>query len=61
MTREGALIGPSPTPAGGRPGRPVPCDWGDEHYARAATGRTPLTAAERQALGADAARFPLFS
>ncbi|MFD8432076.1 maleylpyruvate isomerase N-terminal domain-containing protein, partial [Streptomyces coelicoflavus] len=42
-------------------GRPVPYDWGDEHYARAATGRTALTSAERRALGADAARFPLFS
>ena len=41
-------------------GRPVPIDWGDEHYARAATGRAPLTAAEQHALGADAARFPLF-
>ncbi|MET8076823.1 hypothetical protein [Streptomyces sp. NPDC005303] len=42
-------------------GRPVPLDWSDEHYARAATGRTPLTDAERLALGADADRFPLFS
>ncbi|MFE2459163.1 maleylpyruvate isomerase N-terminal domain-containing protein [Streptomyces sp. NPDC059402] len=60
---------PGPAPAGlaavratldGLLGRPVPIDWGDEHYARAATGRAPLTAAEQHALGADAARFPLF-
>ncbi|MEV7073992.1 maleylpyruvate isomerase N-terminal domain-containing protein [Streptomyces sp. NPDC093990] len=59
-----------PSPAGlaavratldGLLGRPVPLDWSDEHYARAATGRTPLTDAERLALGADADRFPLFS
>jgi uncharacterized protein (TIGR03083 family) len=42
-------------------GRPVPLAWSDEHYARAATGRAGLTADERQALGADANRFPLFS
>jgi len=42
-------------------GRPVPVDWSDERYARAATGRAPLTEAERLALGADADRFPLFS
>jgi hypothetical protein len=42
-------------------GRPVPVDWSDEHYARAATGRAPLSAAERLALGADADRLPLFS
>ena len=41
-------------------GRSVPVGWDDEHYARAATGRVPLTEAERQTLGADAARFPLF-
>ncbi|MGV9283852.1 maleylpyruvate isomerase N-terminal domain-containing protein [Streptomyces sp. NPDC003730] len=61
---------PGPAPAGlaavratldGLLGRPVPCDWDDAHYARAGTGRTPLTAAERQALGTDADRFPLFS
>ena len=40
-------------------GRPVPLDWGDEHYARAATGRVPLTDAERERLGADADRLPL--
>jgi len=42
-------------------GRPVPLDWTDEHYARAATGRTPLTGTERLSLGADADRLPLFS
>ncbi|MBD0423315.1 maleylpyruvate isomerase family mycothiol-dependent enzyme [Streptomyces sp. TRM S81-3] len=61
---------PGPSPAGlaavratldGLLGRPVPLDWSDEHYARAGTGRTPLTRAERRALGADADRFPLFS
>ncbi|MEV5787762.1 maleylpyruvate isomerase N-terminal domain-containing protein [Streptomyces sp. NPDC052287] len=41
-------------------GHPVPVDWSDEHYARAATGRLPLTAAERHGLGTDADRFPLF-
>lgn len=61
---------PGPSPAGlaavratldGLLGRPLPLDWSDEHYARAATGRTPLTDPERRALGADADRFPLFS
>ena len=42
-------------------GQTITLDWSDEHYARAATGRTPLTDAERLALGADADRFPLFS
>ncbi|MFG2127382.1 maleylpyruvate isomerase N-terminal domain-containing protein [Streptomyces sp. NPDC048751] len=41
-------------------GRPLPVDWSDEHYARAGTGRLPLTEPDRQALGADADRFPLF-
>lgn len=41
-------------------GRPVPLPWDDAHYARAATGRTPLTNEERDVLGADAERFPLF-
>ncbi|MEU7552814.1 maleylpyruvate isomerase N-terminal domain-containing protein [Streptomyces sp. NPDC044571] len=41
-------------------GRPVPVDWSNEHYALAATGRTSLTPTERQALGPDAGRFPLF-
>jgi len=40
-------------------GRPVPLEWDDAHYARAATGRAPLTAAERAALGPDADRLPL--
>ncbi|CAM5734684.1 maleylpyruvate isomerase family mycothiol-dependent enzyme [Streptomyces fumanus] len=60
---------PGPSPAGlravratldGLLGRPVPLDWSDEHYARAATGRAPLTPAERRTLGPDADRFPLF-
>ncbi|MFI6035046.1 maleylpyruvate isomerase N-terminal domain-containing protein [Streptomyces sp. NPDC051315] len=60
---------PGPAPAGlaavrqtldGLLGRPVPVDWSDEHYARAATGRAPLTPEERRALGADAGRLPLF-
>ncbi|MFD5592141.1 hypothetical protein [Streptomyces griseorubiginosus] len=42
-------------------GRPLPLDRSDEHYARAATGRAPLTDADRRVLGADADRFPLFS
>ncbi|GAA2942779.1 maleylpyruvate isomerase N-terminal domain-containing protein [Streptomyces enissocaesilis] len=41
-------------------GRPVPVNWSDEHYALAATGRLPLTAAEKHRLGTDADRFPLF-
>jgi hypothetical protein len=41
-------------------GRPVPVAWSDEHYARAATGRVPLSEPERHSLGPDAARFPLF-
>ncbi|WP_051865758.1 maleylpyruvate isomerase N-terminal domain-containing protein [Streptomyces griseus] len=41
-------------------GRPVPVNWSDEHYARAGTGRLPLTDRERGSLGADADRFPLF-
>ncbi|CAM5597609.1 maleylpyruvate isomerase N-terminal domain-containing protein [Streptomyces aurantiogriseus] len=60
---------PRPSPAGlaavretldGLLGRPVPVDWSDEHYARAATGRASLTSEERRALGADAGRLPLF-
>ncbi|MFF6995304.1 maleylpyruvate isomerase N-terminal domain-containing protein [Streptomyces sp. NPDC008313] len=41
-------------------GRPVPLDWTDRHYARAATGRVALTPDEARRLGGDAARFPLF-
>lgn len=41
-------------------GRPVPVAWDDARYARAATGRAPLTDADRDLLGPDAARFPLF-
>jgi uncharacterized protein (TIGR03083 family) len=61
---------PGPAPTGlasvratldGLLGRPLPLDWSDEHYARAATGRAPLTQADRLALGTEADRFPLFS
>ena len=61
---------PGPAPEGlaavratldGLLGRPLPLDWSDEYYARAATGRAPLTDTDRLALGADADRFPLFS
>ncbi|KMS65811.1 hypothetical protein ACH49_30290, partial [Streptomyces leeuwenhoekii] len=61
---------PGPAPSGltatraaldGLLGRPVPVDWSDEHYARAATGRVPLTRDERRALGPDADRIPLFA
>ena len=40
-------------------GRPVPLPWDDVTWARAGTGRRPLTADECVALGADAARLPL--
>ncbi|MEU0781312.1 hypothetical protein ABZ341_06955 [Streptomyces sp. NPDC006173] len=62
-----AAPGPSPSALSsvrsaldGLLGRAVPLAWDDEYYARAATGRVPLTEAERQALGTDAARLPLF-
>lgn len=42
-------------------GRPVPVAWDDAQYARAATGRAPLSDADRARLGADAGRFPLFA
>jgi hypothetical protein len=42
-------------------GRPVPLDWDDITYARAATGRLTLTAEETAALGDDATRLPLLS
>ena len=41
-------------------GRPAPVQWADAHYARIATGRTPMSQTECEQLGADAARFPLF-
>ncbi|WP_405782914.1 maleylpyruvate isomerase N-terminal domain-containing protein [Streptomyces sp. NBC_00859] len=41
-------------------GRPVPLEWSDQQYARAATGRLPLSAGEKEQLGTDAERFPLF-
>lgn len=41
-------------------GRAAPGEWSDEHYARVGTGRTPLTVDERERLGVDAERFPMF-
>ncbi|MEU6894658.1 maleylpyruvate isomerase N-terminal domain-containing protein [Streptomyces sp. NPDC046557] len=41
-------------------GHPAPVTWDDARYARVATGRAPLSDADRNRLGADAARFPLF-
>jgi hypothetical protein len=41
-------------------GTPAPAEWDDVRYARTGTGRLPLTAAERAALGASVERFPLF-
>ncbi|WP_217237958.1 maleylpyruvate isomerase N-terminal domain-containing protein [Streptomyces sp. AC555_RSS877] len=68
VARLPAAPGPAPTGLAavratldGLLGRPVPLGWSDERYARAATGRAPLTEAERGALGPDADRFPLFS
>ncbi|MFD3497826.1 hypothetical protein [Streptomyces sp. NPDC058678] len=68
VPRLSAAPGPAPTGLAavratldGLLGRPVPLEWSDEHYARAATGRTPLTEAELRALGPDADRLPLFS
>jgi len=40
-------------------GMPLPLDWTDEEYAVKATGRQPLSAAEREALGEGAGRLPL--
>jgi mycothiol maleylpyruvate isomerase-like protein len=40
--------------------RAAPKDWDDARYALIGTGRAPLTDAERAALGADAAKLPLF-
>jgi hypothetical protein len=41
-------------------GHQAPVDWDDTYYARAGTGRIPLTDADRARLGPDADRFPLF-
>lgn len=41
-------------------GRAAAATWSDAHYARMATGRTPMSQAEREQLGADATHFPLF-
>jgi uncharacterized protein (TIGR03083 family) len=58
-----------PSPAGlacvratldGLLGHHPPLDWDDAHYARAATGRLPLTEDEARVLGPDRDRFPLF-
>ena len=46
--------------ADGLLGRPAPAQWAGAHYARIATGGTPMSHIEREQLGADAARFPLF-
>jgi uncharacterized protein (TIGR03083 family) len=60
---------PGPSPEGlaavraaldGLLGRGAPASWPDEHYARLGTGRTLPTPAEREELGASAARLPLF-
>ena len=42
-------------------GRPEPVGWDDVRYALAGTGRVDLSEAERESLGADAARLPLLS
>jgi hypothetical protein len=64
-----ALDRPGPSAATLRPvrealdgllGEPVPLAWDDAAYARAGTGRAPLSAEERAALGPLADRFPLF-
>jgi hypothetical protein len=41
-------------------GHPAPVHWDDAAYALKGTGRLPLAAAERQALGPRADRFPRF-
>ena len=41
-------------------GHEAPADWDAAAYALKGTGRLPLTAADRQALGPAADRFPLF-
>jgi hypothetical protein len=61
---------PAPAPAAlalvrrvldGLLGAPVPAAWDDVTAALKGTGREPLTGADRQALAALAARFPLFA
>lgn len=42
-------------------GAPLPASWDDATAALKGTGRAPLTPEDRQALGALAARFPLFA
>lgn len=42
-------------------GAPVPASWDDVTAALKGTGRDALTAADRQALGPSASRFPLFA
>ena len=41
-------------------GEPLPLPWDDVTYARTGTGRFPVSAADRAALGDLAGRFPLF-
>lgn len=41
-------------------GHPAPASWSDEYYARVATGRVPLSDTDRNRLGTNARRFPLF-
>lgn len=41
-------------------GRPVPTGWDDTRWTLVGTGRAAPTAAEREHLGTDAARLPLF-
>jgi uncharacterized protein (TIGR03083 family) len=42
-------------------GAPLPASWDDVTAALKGTGRDPLTAADRQALGPSASKFPLFA
>jgi hypothetical protein len=53
-------LAPVRTALDGLLGHPAPPDWDDARYALIGTGRASLTDAERAALGADAARLPLF-
>jgi hypothetical protein len=41
-------------------GQALPLPWDDVTYARTGTGRAPISAADRRALGPLAGRFPLF-